>query len=74
MAKVTPISEHFQHFLAEMKETFWGDLMGRPSWRGSSSSSCNRSGSAIAFPALSATNGGVAGAASIVTATTSGIS
>jgi hypothetical protein len=24
MAKVTPISEHFQHFLAEMKETFWG--------------------------------------------------
>ena len=28
MAKVTPISEHFQHFLAEMKETFWGDLYG----------------------------------------------
>jgi transposase-like protein len=26
MAKVTPISEHFQHFLAEMKETFWSDL------------------------------------------------
>ncbi len=29
MAKVTPISEHFQHFLAEMKETFWGDLYGQ---------------------------------------------
>jgi len=29
MAKVTPISEHFQHFLADVKETFWGDLYGR---------------------------------------------
>ena len=29
MAKVTPITEHFQHFLAEMKETFWGDLYGQ---------------------------------------------
>jgi len=29
MAKVTPISEHFQHFLAEMKESFWGDLYGQ---------------------------------------------
>jgi hypothetical protein len=29
MAKVTPISEHFQHFLAEMKESFSGDLYGR---------------------------------------------
>jgi putative transposase len=28
MAKVTEISEHFQHFLAEMKESFWGDLYG----------------------------------------------
>jgi putative transposase len=29
MAKVTPISEHFQHFLAEMKESFWGELYGQ---------------------------------------------
>src|SRR2546428_2148294 len=29
MAKVTPISEHFQHFLGEMKESFWGDLSGQ---------------------------------------------
>ena len=29
MAKVTPITEQFQHFLAEMKESFWGDLCGR---------------------------------------------
>src|SRR5271157_5023611 len=35
MAKVTPISEHFQHFLGEMKETFWGDLYGETklAWR-----------------------------------------
>jgi len=29
MAKVTPISEHFQHFLGEMKESLWGDLNGQ---------------------------------------------
>ena len=29
MAKIIPIRECFQHFLAEMKESFWGDLYGR---------------------------------------------
>src|SRR5271157_2595665 len=29
MAKVTPITEHFQHFLSELKESFWGDLYDR---------------------------------------------
>jgi putative transposase len=29
MAKIIPITEHFQHFLAEMKEGFWGDVYGR---------------------------------------------
>src|SRR5438045_6154913 len=29
MAKLIPVSEHFQHFLAEMKESFWGDLYGQ---------------------------------------------
>src|SRR2546426_2940012 len=29
MAKVTPISEYFQHFLADLKETFWGDVYGQ---------------------------------------------
>src|SRR5437867_3040367 len=29
MATIIPISEHFQHFLAEMKESFWGDLYGQ---------------------------------------------
>jgi hypothetical protein len=28
MAKIIPITEHYQHFLAEMKETCWGDLYG----------------------------------------------
>jgi putative transposase len=28
MAKVTPITEHFQHFVADLKESFWGDLQG----------------------------------------------
>src|ERR1700758_3577591 len=29
MAKIIPITEHFQHFLAEMKESFWGDVYGQ---------------------------------------------
>jgi hypothetical protein len=28
MAKTIPITEHYQHFLAEMKESFWGDVYG----------------------------------------------
>jgi putative transposase len=26
MAKITPITEHFQHFLGDLKESLWGDL------------------------------------------------
>jgi putative transposase len=29
MAKIIPITEHYQHFLAELKESFWGDLYGQ---------------------------------------------
>jgi hypothetical protein len=29
VAKIISISEHFQHFLAEMKESFWGDRCGQ---------------------------------------------
>src|SRR5258708_7654476 len=29
MAKIISITEHFQHFLAEMKESFWGDVYGQ---------------------------------------------
>ena len=28
MVKIIPITEHYQHFLAEMKESFWGDVYG----------------------------------------------
>ena len=35
MAKVRPITEQFQHFLPEMKESFGGDLYGqtRQAWK-----------------------------------------
>jgi hypothetical protein len=36
MAKIIPITEHFQHFLAEMRESFWGACTGRRSKRGNS--------------------------------------
>jgi putative transposase len=29
VAKITPITEHYQHFLADMKESFWGDVYGQ---------------------------------------------
>ncbi len=29
MEKVTPITERFQHFVEEVKESFWGDLYGK---------------------------------------------
>jgi putative transposase len=29
VAKITPITEHFQHFLADLKESFWGDVYGQ---------------------------------------------
>jgi putative transposase len=29
MAKIIPITEHYQHFLADMKESFWGDVYGQ---------------------------------------------
>ena len=29
MAKIIPITEHFQHFLTDLKESFWGDLHGQ---------------------------------------------
>ena len=29
MSKVTPITEQFQHFVTDLRESFWGDLYGR---------------------------------------------
>ena len=36
MAKVTRITEQFQHFVRELNESFWGDLYGRTrvAWKG----------------------------------------
>lgn len=28
MAKIIPTTEHFQHFVEELKESLWGDLRG----------------------------------------------
>lgn len=35
MGKVIPITEHFQHFVADLKESFWGDVYGktRQAWK-----------------------------------------
>jgi len=71
MAKIIPITEHFQHFLAEMKESSGAISMGRRNGRGSDFLSCSRSGSGIGF------RGGRyerrrGGGASIATATTKG--
>jgi putative transposase len=35
MAKIIRIEEHFQHFLSELKDSFWGDLYGqtRQAWK-----------------------------------------
>jgi hypothetical protein len=35
MAKIVSITEHFPHFLADLKESFWGDLetKTRPAWK-----------------------------------------
>lgn len=36
MARVIPITEQFQHFVSEIKESFWGDLYGKTklAWKG----------------------------------------
>ena len=36
MGKVTPITEQYQHYLREVRESFWGDLYGktRLAWKG----------------------------------------
>jgi len=74
MAKIIPITEHFQHFLAEMKESFWGDLYGQTqrAWQRFFELQSERERDR--FPERDAMNGGAGGGVSIATATTSGIS
>ena len=56
LAKIIPIAT-FQHFLAEMKESFWGDLYGQTP-AGATFSSCSRSGNGTGFPAGGGMNAG----------------
>ena len=58
MAKIIPISEHYQHFLAERKETFWGDLYGHPKLAWKRALEAGRSGSVTVLRRPSSTNGG----------------
>ena len=52
MANIIPITEHFQHFLAEMKESFWSDLYGQTRQALQQFfSNCNRSDNATGFRA-----------------------
>jgi len=74
MAKVTPISEHFQHFLAEMQETFWGDLYGQTKLAWQQFFELQSERQRDRFSGAGRYARGVAAAASIVTATTSAIS
>ena len=74
MAKIIPISEHYQHFLAERKETFWGDLYGHPKLAWKRALEAGRSGSVTVLRRPSSTNGERSGGSLIATATTSGIS
>ena len=56
MAKIIPIREQFQHFVEDVKESFWGDLYGRAKLRRSSLSKQNRCGSATALKCERATS------------------
>jgi hypothetical protein len=72
MAKIISITEHFQHFLSEMKES--AICTDRRNWHGSDFSSCNRSENGTGFRAGGDTSVGEAKGATIATATMSGIS
>jgi hypothetical protein len=73
--KIIPITEHFQHFLADMKKRVsGGTCTGRPSKHGNGFSSCSRSGSATDFAAGDSMSGGEGNGESIAMATTIGIS
>jgi hypothetical protein len=58
MAKIIPIREHFQHFLAELKESFWGICTDKRSGPGSSFSRPTRCGSGTAMRCGIRTSGG----------------
>ena len=52
MAKIIPITEHSNTFLAEMKESFWGDLYGQTKLAWKRFFERSRSGSGTSFAGL----------------------
>lgn len=58
MAKIIPITEHFQHFSAEMKESFRGDLYGqtRQAWQRFFELQAERRGSQAGWNRLAASS------------------
>ena len=73
MAKIIPITEHYQHFLAEMKESFWGDVYGqtRELWEERLEADSRRERDRYAVREVY--RGGAVGGSLIATAITSGI-
>jgi hypothetical protein len=73
MAKIIPITEHCQHFLAEMKESFWGDLCRQTKLAWQRFFELRSERQRDRFSGWGGTNGGPADGESIATAATSGI-
>ncbi len=75
MAKIIPITEHYQHFLAEMKESFWGDLYGHTklAWKRALEAESEWERDRFAARA-SSMSGAPSGGSPTATATTSGTS
>jgi hypothetical protein len=74
MAKIIPITEHFQHFLAEMKESFWGDLYGQTQLAWQRFIELQSERQRDRFSGGAGTSASTGKGVSIATATTSGIS
>jgi hypothetical protein len=68
MAKIIPITEHFQHFLADLKESSGAMFTARRNWRGKVFWSRSRSGSEIVFRAGDGMNEGRGSGGIIATA------
>ena len=74
MAKIIPITEHFQHFLAEMKESFWGDLYGQTKQAWQQFFELQSERQRHRFSGWGGSNGGGESGGITATVTTSGIS
>ena len=73
MTKIVSITEHVQLYLADLKESFWGDLEGRTKLAGSTCSRPSRSGCVTAMRIWTAINAVRGSLANTATATMKGI-